>query len=358
MTTMNHRKKISVLFFANANTSRIVAQDLNAKDLIAHFDDRFHVYIFNSGRGEVDPKCLKPNVHIIQRQTLFQKLFATYYSVMKPMDYHFYIRSYQSRLYWWFKRLFFNSAVTIHSVEIALPYPAGDAYQKRARRNALNADHIFGLTDFINESVKKEYGRTVTGKIPIGVDTRVFYKRAVAREGNRIRVLSVGSLQPRKRPLFFVDAAKRFPDVDFVWIGDGVEKKRLLEKAATEQVDNFHLLAPMSHSELAREMNRSDIFFFPSKHEGLPKVVVEAMACGLPAIVFDDYKPEHVQDGISGYIVLDDDEACEKLSRIIESPRLRETLGCAAQKRAEAFSWERVADKWKQFLLSDYDGRS
>ena len=350
---MKPSKRISVLFFANANTSRMVAQDLNAKDLVAHFDDRFEVYLFNSGPGEIDAKCRKPNVHVINRLTPFQKIFATvYYSVVKPFDFHFYIRSYQSIFYWWFKRLFLNRAETIHPIEILLPYPAGKGYRRRARRNALNSDYLFGLTELINESVFREYGRRVTGKIPIGVDVDTFGKRAVESTQGRLRVLSVGSLQPRKRPDFFVETASRFPDVDFVWIGRGQERERILKIAADKGVENFTLMAPMAHPDLAREMNGSDIFFFPSRHEGLPKVVVEAMACGLPAIVFDDYGPEHVQDGLSGYIVHTDHDARKRLNELLASPSLRARMGAAAIERAQAFSWKRIAEQWMDFLVS------
>jgi glycosyltransferase involved in cell wall biosynthesis len=350
---MNHKRKVSVLFFANANTSRIVSQDLSAKDIIAHFDDRFEVFIFNSGNGDIDPKCLKPNVHIIDRQTIFQKILAIYYSTVKPMDYHFYVRSYQSPFYWWFKNVFRNRAKTIHQVEILLPYPAGRAYQKRAQRNALKSDFLFGITDLINESVAREYGRTVTGKIPIGVDTTVFKRIPVDKRQDRLRILSVGSLQPRKRPDFFVQTARHFPEADFVWIGDGEEKKKVLQIASSNQVSNFQLLSPMSHSDLAIEMNRSDLFFFPSKHEGLPKVVAEAMACGLPAIVFDDYKPEHVQNSVSGYIVSSDQDAHEKLRCLIESKALREQFSIQAIKRAQVFSWKDISAKWMTFLLEN-----
>ena len=55
LKTLNSQRKIKILFFTNVNTSRIVAQDLNAVDLIAHLDDPFEIYAFNSGNGEINP---------------------------------------------------------------------------------------------------------------------------------------------------------------------------------------------------------------------------------------------------------------------------------------------------------------
>ena len=207
--------------------------------------------------------------------------------------------------------------------------------------------------DRIIESIKKEYGVDTTGKIPIGVDTTVFYPQEVDRESDRLRVISVGSLQARKRPLFFVETAKHFPHVDFVWIGGGALKDEVLAKAESENIDNFRLFSPMPHKELAVEMNRSDIFYFPSLHEGLPKVIVEAMACGLPAIAFDAYKPEHVQNGVSGFVVNSDEMAIEKLSLLINNTDTRTAFSKAAIERADAFSWKRVAQMWKDFLIKE-----
>lgn len=344
-----------VLFFTNANTSRIVAQDLNAKDLIAHFDESFEVFVFNKGPGEVDPKCLKPNVHIINIQTLGQKIAALYVIFIMRMDYHFYIRSYQSIVYWWVKRLVGNRARTIHPVEIVLPYPDNDAYQRRARRNALRSDYIFGLTDRIIESVEREYGVRPIGKIPIGVDREVFTTLPKASRRERLRVISAGSLQARKRPEFFVEIAKRCPMVDFVWIGGGELHDAVMTKASDENVINFKLLPSMPQRALAKEMAISDIFFFPSLHEGLPKVAVEAMACGLPAIVYDAYGPEHVEDGLSGFVVGDDEMAQRRLLELINDAELRARLAAGAVARAERYDWKNVAAQWKDFLLRALD---
>ncbi|MBN1162995.1 MAG: glycosyltransferase family 4 protein [Candidatus Krumholzibacteriota bacterium] len=349
---MMDKKKIRILFFANANTSRMVPQDLNARDITARLGEPFDIYIFNHGEGEVDPKCVKENVTLIDRNGRGGALRALYYIFLKRMDYHFYIRSYQNRSYWWVKRLCLNRAKTVHHVEIILPYPAGEAYRRRARRNALNSDYVFGLTDMIIETVRREFGIAEVGKIPVGVDTEIFRPREVERENDRPRVICVGTLSERKRPLFFVETAARFPGADFLWVGAGKLREEVLQTARKGKVDNFRLLSPLPHPELSREMNRSDILFLPSRHEGLPKVVLEGMACGLPAIAYGDYRPEHVQNGISGYIVASDEEAREKLDLLLADRELRIKLGRAAVERARYFSWDRVARAWSEFLLS------
>jgi glycosyltransferase involved in cell wall biosynthesis len=141
--------------------------------------------------------------------------------------------------------------------------------------------------------------------------------------------------------------------MDFCWIGDGEMKQKIIKIAEQKHITNFTLKKSMTHTQLAKEMNDSDIFYFPSIHEGLPKVAVEAMATGLPAILFDTYKPEHVENNISGFIVSSDQESWDKLKLLSTDTELRTKMSREAAARAQLFSWKTVCKQWETFLIKN-----
>jgi glycosyltransferase involved in cell wall biosynthesis len=87
-----------------------------------------------------------------------------------------------------------------------------------------------------------------------------------------------------------------------------------------------------------------------SRHESFPMTLIEAFACGCPAIAFDcDFGPrEAVRDGENGYLIpLEDDRLfIERLERLAADPALRARLGAAARERAAGFELESAAAAW------------
>ena len=72
---------------------------------------------------------------------------------------------------------------------------------------------------------------------------------------------------------------------------------------------------------------------------------------GTPSIVFDNYKPETVLNGETGFIVRNIDEMMEKLAILIEDADLRHTIGERAREYAKRFDWNIIANQWeKEFL--------
>ena len=74
------------------------------------------------------------------------------------------------------------------------------------------------------------------------------------------------------------------------------------------KLQNVEFLGLLNAEELRTEYQRADIFLFPSRWEGSPKVILEAAACGLPVITRRDYEPETVIDGQTGYLTRSDSE--------------------------------------------------
>ena len=95
----------------------------------------------------------------------------------------------------------------------------------------------------------------------------------------------------------------------------------------------------------------TDIFAFPSHHEGFPLALSEALSCGIPAIGYRSCPAvnELIQSGETGLLVEEGASAlAEGLKKLMESPVLRERFGKNAQMVAEMYRPEIVWGKWEE----------
>lgn len=86
----------------------------------------------------------------------------------------------------------------------------------------------------------------------------------------------------------FVIYHKLNPNSRLIMVGDGPEYNNLLSKVKAKKIDTFiQLLGRKNHSEIIKELKKSDIFLFPSKGEGVSLSILEALAAGLPVVAFN-----------------------------------------------------------------------
>jgi glycosyltransferase involved in cell wall biosynthesis len=116
--------------------------------------------------------------------------------------------------------------------------------------------------------------------------------------------------------------------------------------------DRVSLLGNATPEEVAATLATADAFLHPSLSEGLPNVVLEAMACGLPVVVTDvGGVREAVRDGVEGLLVppRDPQAAAAALVRLWRDPALRGRLGAAGRARVLAeFNLEQQDARWTE----------
>src|SRR5262249_20757357 len=113
----------------------------------------------------------------------------------------------------------------------------------------------------------------------------------------------VARIEPQKNPLFVPELLAQLPpNVRVVWIGDGSLREALRQSAAALGVADRLILPGWQHNARA-SMVAFDLFVLPSRYEGFPFAILEAMAAGLPCVVSDvDGVAEAVVDGQTGYV--------------------------------------------------------
>lgn len=98
-------------------------------------------------------------------------------------------------------------------------------------------------------------------------------------------VLSVGNLLPLKGHDLAIEAVAGLPDTRLLVVGEGPERERLAALAARAGLgDRVQLLGNRPQAELVELYNAADALVLASSREGMPNVVLEALACGLPVV--------------------------------------------------------------------------
>lgn len=162
-----------------------------------------------------------------------------------------------------------------------------------------------------------------------GIDLRKFPMQPPQEVTNgEYRLLSVGRLTEKKGMDTLIRAFKRarerFPDAKLVIVGDGEERKKLRRLAKKYRIEKQVVFkGALPHERVQRELARCHLFIIACKtarngnQEGIPNVLMEAMATGRPVIsTYHAGIPELIEHKVSGYLV--PERSPTKLARMME----------------------------------------
>ena len=164
------------------------------------------------------------------------------------------------------------------------------------------------------------------------------------------RLLGIGRFVKKKGWGYAIEAVanarKAGCDIHFTIVGDGRLRRQIEEKIADCQIhDAVTLLGWRDHDEIVRLLGESHILIAPSvtaddgDQEGIPNVLKEAMATGLPVLsTLHSGIPELVEDGVSGYLVpeRDVDALSDRLISLCDHPERWVEMGKNARQKIDA----------------------
>jgi len=162
---------------------------------------------------------------------------------------------------------------------------------------------------------------------------------------------SLGRLDHQKGYDVLIEALASLPEATGVLVGDGPEREQLEQLAQARSVGDRLILTGWS-SEARRYLAGFDVFVLPSRYEGFPLAIIEAMLAGLPVVATDvGSVSECVENGETGIIVsVDDRDALAgALRHLLANAELRQRLGVSGRKRAESsFTADSMARSYEQ----------
>jgi len=175
----------------------------------------------------------------------------------------------------------------------------------------------------------------------------------------RRRLLAVGRLSSEKGMDTLIEIfnglGRRHPDWELVIVGEGLARAKLTTRVeALGLADRVFLVGRLGN--LANWYRSAHLFVLPSRFEGFPNVLVEAMEHGLPCVAFDcPAGPRHIiRHGVDGELVPDQnvDALASTLERMMADEALRQVYGERAREVLERFAFTRVMAIWNTLFDS------
>lgn len=175
---------------------------------------------------------------------------------------------------------------------------------------------------------------------------------------NEIIILFVGLLIPRKGVDTILKTISKLIkmrlNIKMLVVGDGPYRNRY-EKMALRYALKEHVIFTGSRKDIPQLMQIADIFFLPSNGEGLPGVIMEASASGVPTVASNiPCIPDLVLHGKTGFLAepYDISSFVKYIEILINDKSLRKKFGDSAREHVKKFAWEKVIKRYKDLYKS------
>ena len=185
--------------------------------------------------------------------------------------------------------------------------------------------------------------------IPSGIEKRFFVPRRYDQT-RPLKLLYVGTWLDQRGIFYLRDAlqvlSQKFPGITMTFAGCHVPPETIHGFFGPALASTILVHPTIPSSQIHELFASHDIFLFPSLMEGLPGVLLEAMASAMPVITAETCgMPDVVEDGFNGLLVPPADAKAieEAVLRLAASPEIRQQLGQAAQQTMLRYTWERSA---------------
>ena len=224
-----------------------------------------------------------------------------------------------------------------------------------------NARAVVACSNGLKELALKTDSSARIHVIPDGVDLSRFHPVERNVNSERLRILTIGRLIPRKGFDYLI---RSLPEImrttrrDFFVeiVGDGplrAELTRLTEQLGV--TDKVIFAGTVPYERLDEKYKQADIFVLSSLAEGMPLVVLEAMASGLPIIASGVQGIEDlVQEGVNGHLFPPGDyrSLSRHLADVINNDSARPEMGKKSAQIVQKYDWSSIAEQYLNIYKS------
>jgi glycosyltransferase involved in cell wall biosynthesis len=218
---------------------------------------------------------------------------------------------------------------------------------------AANSSHTF---DYYRH-VLPDHMKADVVLIPYGFNYNRFFSPEVRppADGERVRLINVGSFQDKKNQIFLVDVARellgREVDFEIAFLGDGANRAGVEGAVRAAGLDG-RVCFPGNVDDVERWMRDSHICVHTATYEPFGLVFLEAMAAGLPCVALDGMgNRDLIEEGHNGFL-LEREDAPTFADRIVELATNRERyreMSAYAQNFAKRYDISSATDRLVEF---------
>jgi glycosyltransferase involved in cell wall biosynthesis len=302
---------------------------------------------------------------VIANTTIIPGMFLSLMHIKRNSIIHLHItQAYNPEIVWIASKL--KGFHYIAQIHLDVP-PSGTAglllkiYKPIVLKRVLrSANYVIVFSKDQKRDVHRQYGIPID-KLKVisnGVEKK-FYNDQLRFLHQEIRLLFVGrlSFQKNLEQLFYaLDGITIKYKLNIV--GDGEYENNLKKIVKDLKLKKVNFLGRADNKKLLDFYREADIFVLPSEREGMPLVLLESMAMGLPIIATDvTGNRELVKDGENGKLVPYSDEKAlrDALIYISNNKGLYDKLSRNSRKLAESYTWDNIADKFERLYEQIYE---
>jgi glycosyltransferase involved in cell wall biosynthesis len=263
----------------------------------------------------------------------------------------------------------FKLFVEIHGEHYFLPIKKGwlgylhyNFFKTITKFSLKRADKIRSLSSSMSKCLIDTYGKHISHKITV-VPNRVNLKtfeiiKSDYNSYGELKIISVGRFSNLKNHINLLrDLYASGIKFHLTVVGSGDLKFEYIKLAEDlGEVSDLTILENIPHSELAKLLPNNDLYVHYSLSEGVPRAILEAMACGLPVFSTNvGYISDLLQHNVNS-VVIDlpyKDNLIANLIPLANSSIFREKLGQSARKTIEdSYEWDFVFDLYRSEILN------
>ena len=138
--------------------------------------------------------------------------------------------------------------------------------------------------------------------------------------------------------------------IKLIVVGDGPYRKQLESLVIENHLEQYIIFEGYKDkAEIVKYYQEADIFILPSQKEGMPNVVLEAMACGLPIVISPCEGSEELVT--NNGIIVEQERFVDELGKLLQDSLLMKEMAFASRKKAvEEFSWKGIVAQYLELF--------
>jgi colanic acid/amylovoran biosynthesis glycosyltransferase len=201
---------------------------------------------------------------------------------------------------------------------------------------------VCAISNYGRDQLMKASGADQWNKfetLPLGIDTEAFAPGPRSSSDRTFNVISVGNLSPEKAQGILIDAVARLiregRRLRLRLVGDGPDRRALEKHIVDLGLSNIvRMEGTLNQDQLKTLYRESDVFALASLAEGVPVVLMEAMAMEIPCVATRITGiPELIQDGVEGLLVEPSNagQVSDAIAQLMDNPDLRSRIASAGR---------------------------